>query len=154
MKVVLWCLFFVKLISADTLIIKSPTENQIFNESSIITLDYLIQRNGMLYINNITSELINTESNTTHVHVHLQCHNQNGTEKVNLNTDGKIGNFSLIVTGHGYYNYINGTTTTKLSMNISQTVNYQVVNSSNKLSSGKRNTFSLLFMLSIMYLNL
>ena len=94
---------------ADTIKINSPSTHQVINNSSI-NINYTIQRNGMLYISNTTTELLDV--NNKSLVSFLKDVNTSPNVLIDMRTfvqPNTTTNFTLKITGYGSYNQVNGT---------------------------------------------
>ena len=108
-KSLLACLLLTKNVYADTIKIDSPLANQVINNSSI-NINYTIQRNGMLYISNTTTELLDV--NNMSLVSFFKDVNTSPNVLIDMRTFVQLNtttNFTLKITGYGSYNQVNGT---------------------------------------------
>jgi hypothetical protein len=121
-------LLFASLVSADTITVNSPTNNQVvlYNTdnyySNFLSVNYQISRNGMVYLTNTTTELFDDKNNL------IQSLFTNTFMYGNVSTNLQFPiiqtpqapatlNWTVSITGFGRYlfiNTVNGTTSSQI----------------------------------------
>lgn len=128
---------------ADTINFVTPTIGQMLT-NPLINVNYQIQRNGMLFISNTTTDLLDSTGNLllnsafTDTTLNTNVNVEFDTTKVLLNTS----NFNIRITGFGRYNLISNGSVNVLFMNIQNIIPISVQATNSSVTLPEPNTFS------------
>lgn len=109
---------FITFCKADTINFITPTNGQVF-KSSVVNVNYQIQRNGMLFISNTTTDLLDNKGTLLKSVFTDTTVNNNVNIQLTANTKS---NYNIRITGFGKYNLISDGTTNVLFMNIQNVI--------------------------------
>jgi len=132
--------FITRFCKADTINFVTPTIGQMLT-NPLINVNYQIQRNGMLFISNTTTDLLDSTGNLllnsafTDTTLNTNVNVEFDTTKVLLNTS----NFNIRITGFGRYNLISNGSVNVLFMNIQNIIPINVDLSSGLVTNPKPN---------------
>lgn len=95
-------------VNADTIKFITPTINQKFI-NSVVDVNYQIERNGMLFISNTTTDLLDNKGSI--LKSVFTDTNVNTSVNVQIDTTNKQGNYYIKITGFGKYNFVSNNVT-------------------------------------------